>query len=251
MNIDLTGKVVLVTGATRGIGKAIAEALDKAGATVAAHGNTGIEEAGSWVANARNTRLFKADLTDNAAIEKLYENVKESFGQLDVLINNAGISIDSPLEKSSDEWTADWDRTLQVNLNAPALLCKLAINDFTERESGIIINVASRAAFRGDTVDYMAYAASKGGLVALTRSIARGMGKKGITAFTLAPGFTHTDMAEQFIDQYGEEYVASDIALRELTRPEDIAPFIVFLCSGMAAHATGGTFDFNAGSYVH
>jgi NAD(P)-dependent dehydrogenase (short-subunit alcohol dehydrogenase family) len=97
----------------------------------------------------------------------------------------------------------------------------------------------------------MAYAASKGGLVALTRSIARGFGKEGIVAFTLAPGFVRTDMAQDFIDQYGAGYVVNDLALNTLTEADDIAPFAVLLASGLADHATGCTIDLNAGSYVH
>jgi NAD(P)-dependent dehydrogenase (short-subunit alcohol dehydrogenase family) len=111
--------------------------------------------------------------------------------------------------------------------------------------------MASRAAFRGDTIDYLAYAASKGGMVSLTRSIARGFGKQNIKAFLIAPGFVRTEMAQEFIDFYGEEKTIADLALPKLTEPDDIAPLVVFLASGMADHATGGTFDINAGSYVH
>jgi NAD(P)-dependent dehydrogenase (short-subunit alcohol dehydrogenase family) len=140
---------------------------------------------------------------------------------------------------------------MAVNLRAPELLCRLAIRHFRTQGGGRILNVASRAAFRGDTPDFMAYAASKGGLVALTRSIARGFGKEGIVAFTLAPGFVRTDMAQDFIDQYGAGYVVNDLALNTLTEADDIAPFAVLLASGLADHATGCTIDLNAGSYVH
>src|SRR5471032_1421723 len=122
---------------------------------------------------------------------------------------------------------------------------------FSSRGGGRFVNVASRAAFRGDQPDYLAYATSKAGVVALTRSIARGFGKAGIKAFTLAPGFTRTEMAQAFIDQYGEDYATSDIALDRLTEPGDIAPTVAFLLSGLADHATGSTIDLNAASYVH
>ena len=251
MRIDLSGKNVLVTGGTRGIGSAISLALAEAGAHVAVHGNRSMEEAAALQKRYPNVSLFKADLNQPLEVEDLFNKVTADLGSLDVLINNAGIAIDSNWEKDLGEWTSEWDITMSVNLRSTAILCKLAMEHFKTRGGGIIINIASRAAFRGDTMSYLAYAASKGGMVALTRSIARGMGKQGITAFTVAPGFTRTAMAEQFIEQYGESYAASDIALKEMTRPEDIAPFIVFLSSGNAAHATGGTFDFNAGSYVH
>jgi NAD(P)-dependent dehydrogenase (short-subunit alcohol dehydrogenase family) len=144
-----------------------------------------------------------------------------------------------------------WDATLATNLRAPGILCKLAVAHFADRGGGRIINITSRAAFRGDQPHYLAYAASKAGLVALTRSIARGYGKAGILAFNVAPGFTRTEMAAEFIDRYGEDYATADIALRRLTEPEDIAPLVAFLASGLADHATGSTIDVNAASYVH
>jgi Dehydrogenases with different specificities (related to short-chain alcohol dehydrogenases) len=142
---------------------------------------------------------------------------------------------------------------MHVNLRAPELLSRHALQHFQSRSpsGGRIISVASRAAFRGDTPDYITYAASKAGLVALTRSIARGFGDDGVKAFTVAPGFTRTDMAQDFIDEYGEEHATKDLALNELTEPADVAPVIVFLASGQADHTTGTTIDVNAGSYVH
>lgn len=114
-----------------------------------------------------------------------------------------------------------------------------------------MVHISSRAAFRGDTTAYMAYAASKGGMVSLSRSIARGYGKQGIKSFVVAPGFIQTDMAQQFIDVYGEQFVLDDLALDTLTQPKDLAPTVIFLLSGWMDHATGCTIDVNAGSYVH
>ena len=181
----------------------------------------------------------------------LFTEVIDKFGGLDVLVNNAGIALGSPLYGDEEEWLVHWNKTLSVNLTAAAILCRKAIIHFKERGGGRIINISSRAAFRGDTPDYLAYAASKGGTVALTRSIARGYGKEGIKAFDIAPGFTRTDMAQLFIDQYGESFALNDIALTRLTEPGDIAPLVVFLASGLGDHATGTTIDINAGSYVH
>ena len=140
---------------------------------------------------------------------------------------------------------------MAVNLQAVGILCNLAVDHFKNKGGGIVINISSRAAFRGDTAEYLAYAASKGGVVALTRSIARAYGKQGVAAFNIAPGFVKTDMADEFIEIYGERVVKDDIALSELTQPQDLAPLITLLASGLANHATGGTFDINAGSYVH
>ena len=139
---------------------------------------------------------------------------------------------------------------MAVNLTAAAVLCRAAVAHFRERGEGRIVNIASRAAFRGDQPDYLAYAASKAGLVALTRSIARAFGRDGITAFVVAPGFTRTEMAQDFIDQYGPEIALRDNALGRFTEPEDVAPTVVFLASGLADHATGTTVDINAASYV-
>lgn len=251
MQVDLTHKVVLVTGASRGIGKAIAEVLGEAGASVAVHCNSKIELARELAENiGHNSKAFQADLGDAKATEELLNAVLSHYGHLDILINNAGIAISSDVKMNGEQWLRDWDKTMAVNLTAPALLCRLAIPHFIERKDGIIINISSRAAFRGDTADYLAYAASKGGLVALTKSIARAYGKQGITAFGVAPGFTRTEMAQDFIDAYGEDYAMKDIALTELTEPVDVARTVCFLASGLAKHATGATIDINAGSYV-
>lgn len=252
MEIDLSGTVVLVTGASRGIGQAIARQLAASGATTAVHYHRNRASAQALVEETdAPARAFQADLSKVAGCQRLFGEVLDAFGHLDVLVNNAGVAVSLPMEEPVEQWQEGWALTMNVNLRAPALLCRLAIEHFRERGGGRIINIASRAAFRGDTPDYMAYAASKGGLVALTRSIARGFGKEGIRAFVLAPGFTRTDMAQDFIDAYGEDYALRGIALERLTEPGDIAPLAVFLASGRADHATGATIDINAGSYVH
>ena len=252
MQINLRKKHILVTGASRGIGKAIARKLVECGARVALHYHQNANMA-------RNTArelgpkavLFQADLSEAINVSGFFYNVLKKFGHIDVIINNAGVAIRSDPSSEDMQWMNNWLKTMDINLNAVGLLCKKSIEHFEERNGGIIINIASRAAFRGDTKEYMAYAASKGGVVALTRSIARAYGKKNIKAFVVAPGFVRTDMTKDFVRKYGEDYVMNDIALSRLTEPEDIAPLIAFLASGLADHATGATFDFNAGSYLH
>ena len=252
MQIDLANKNILVTGSSRGIGKAIAEQLLKSGAKVAAHYNrTPLQLDGLTDEQLTNLSTFKADLSNATETAQLFEQVINSIGHLDVIVNNAGLALKSDLEEPVADFVSKWQTTMAVNLQAVGILCKQAILHFSERNSGIIINISSRAAFRGDTSDYLAYAASKGGVVALTRSIARAYGKQGIVAFNIAPGFVQTDMADEFIAEYGESIVKDDIALADLTQPEDLAPMVAFLASGLANHATGGTFDINAGSYVH
>ena len=252
MHIDLTGRTILVTGASQGIGRALASGLADAGATVAAHFNRSRASAEGLVETlGHDAGAFQADLADPASCERLFQSVVDTYGRVDVLVNNAGIALKMPTDAPLDEWKRDWDLTMAVNLRAVEQLCRLAIAHFQDHDGGRIINVASRAAFRGDIPEYMAYAASKGGVVALTRSIARAFGKAGICAFVLAPGWVRTQMAQEFIDEYGEDEAAKDLALDRLTEPADLAPLVVLLASGLADHATGGTFDVNAGSYVH
>lgn len=252
MKIDLSEQKILVTGASRGLGRAMAEQLAACGAQVAVHYVRNANTA-QRVAEAcgRGATPFQADLSKPVEARQLFENVVADFGRIDGLVNNAGISISAAVAGDDITFGDSWSRTMLVNLHAVGLLCKKAINHFSERGGGRIVNIASRAAFRGDTADYLAYAASKGGVVSLTRSIARAYGKQHIKAFVVAPGFVRTDMAEDFIQQYGEAYVTDDLALPSLTQAEDVAPTVAFLLSGLADHSTGTTIDVNAGSYVH
>jgi 3-oxoacyl-[acyl-carrier protein] reductase len=252
MHIDLSNTSVLVTGASRGIGAAVARAMGKAGARVALHYRDQRERAAALAAQiGPSAEIFQADLSRVDECAALWQAVVARFGRVNALVNNAGIALSTPLQAAVGEWVEPWDATMAVNLRAPGILSKLAIEHFLGKGGGRIINISSRAAFRGDQPDYLAYAASKGGLVALTRSIARGFGKAGILAFNVAPGFVRTDMAKDFLDQYGDDYATNDIALERLTEPDDLAPFVVFLASGLGDHSTGCTIDINAGSYVH
>ncbi len=253
MMVDLSGRAVLVTGGSRGIGRAISLALAEAGARVAVHYRANREKAEEVARKAGNGAApFQADLSHAAACDELFDAVVGAFGRIDSLVNNAGIALKSNLSAPTNEWAADWDQTMAVNLRAAGVLSKRAVAHFQAQnpKGGRLIHIASRAAFRGDTQEYLAYAASKGGLVSLSRSIARAFGKENICSFIIAPGFVRTEMAQDFIDMYGEEHVADDLALNRMTEPGDIAPMVVLLVSGLADHATGTSIDFNAGSYV-
>ena len=250
LTIDLAGKNVLVTGASRGIGAAIAQGLMEAGARVALHFNKNEGLAEALLENDHTgSKAFQANLADSVATERLFDEVMLAFGRIDVLVNNAGMATKSPLEDPN--WLLDWETTMAVNLRAAAQLSRRAVQHFQTQGGGCIIHISSRAAFRGDTPDYLAYGASKGGMVALHRGLARGFGKQNIKSFMIAPGFVRTDMAQDFMDLYGEDYALNDIALPSLTVPKDLSPLVVLLASGLSDHATGGTFDVNAGSYVH
>ena len=252
MPIDLADTKVLVTGASRGIGRAVAESVAEAGGTVGVHYRERAEEARSVAERiGRGARIFQADFSEAGAAGRLWQQVLEAFGRIDGLVNNAGMARGIPIDAEEERWHRVWDETMAVNLGAAAELSRRAVAHFTGEGGGRIVTVASRAAFRGDEPEYLAYAASKGGLVALTRSIARGFGEEGVRAFVLAPGYTDTEMIEPFVERYGREIAEEDAVLDRMTRPEDVAPTAAFLLSGAADHATGTTIDINAGSYIH
>ncbi len=251
MKIDLSDKTILVTGANSGIGNAIAQELLNAGAKVALHFNSNSDGASKLKEQfSDQCELFQADFNNVHETIKLFEDVLSWGDTLDVLINNAGTAVMNSVNLDDETWIKNWNTIMNINLLAAGVLSKKALEHFKTKNSGRIINIASRAAFRGDTPDYLAYAASKAGMVALVRSIARGFGKDGITAFSIAPGFTRTAMAQKSIDKYGEDFVIKDIALNELTEPKDIAPIVTLICSGKFDHGTGSNIDINAGSYV-
>ena len=251
MRIDLSNKTILVTGANSGIGNAIAQELLNAGAKVALHFNSNSDGASKLKEQfSDQCELFQADFNNVDETIKLFEDVLSWRNTLDILINNAGTAVMNSVNLDDETWIKNWNTIMNINLLAAGVLSKKALEHFKTKNSGRIINIASRAAFRGDTPDYLAYAASKAGMVALVRSIARGFGKDGITAFSIAPGFTRTAMAQKSIDKYGEDFVIKDIALNELTEPKDIAPIVTLICSGKFDHGTGSNIDINAGSYV-
>lgn len=238
----------LVTGASRGIGKSITEKLLEQGAKV--------------IGTARSSD-FEDDFITNEHFEGLHVNLEypeEIENKLkplfhrenapNVLINNAGIFLESGFESDDDSWLNSWDKTMQVNLRSSALLSKWALNRWKNCEGGILVNVASRAAYRGDTQEYAAYAASKGGMVAFTKSIARDFGKHNISAYSIAPGFIKTDMAMDSIEVYGEDYLTEGMAFDEITSPEEVGELVAFLASGKVRHMTGATFHINGGSYM-
>jgi NAD(P)-dependent dehydrogenase (short-subunit alcohol dehydrogenase family) len=252
MNISLKNQRILVTGASRGIGRAIAKQLSASGAEVIIHYNKNVAEAEKLRFELENPAFVEAcDLSDINQVMGFIPKLVEKYGDISGLVNNAGISKSAPDNLHTKDWVKIWQETLQVNTTALGILCKEFVDHALVNQNGRIVNISSRAAFRGDTTDYIAYAASKGAIVSLTRSIARHYGKQGIKAFLIAPGFTRTDMADEILAEYGEGFALNDIALNELTTPEDIAPMVTLLCSGLADHATGASIDINAGSYVH
>ena len=249
--IDLSGRVVLITGAAGGIGSATARTLVGAGASVVIH-DVHQERLASLAAELGDrAAAFTVDLRDRAAVQRLWQDALGIHGRIDVLVNNAGIYPPAPLDMDLEAWTGVWDLSLGVNLVAPAILCREAIGTFSAQDGGgTIINMASRAAFRGEDPEFWHYAAAKAGVVAMTRTIARQYGRDGITAFAIAPGYVDTDFNRPFAEKFGVEAAARDTGLGEVAQPQDVANVIAFLASGLARHATGTTIDINSASYV-
>ena len=249
--IDLSGRVALVTGAAGGIGSATARTLHAAGATVVVHDVS--EGPLTALAGALGDRAhaFVVDLRDRAATQRLWSDALAITGRIDVLVNTAGIYPPAELDRSLEEWTAVWDLSIGVNLIAPAILCREAIRTYADQEGGgIIVNLASRAAFRGEDPEFWHYAAAKAGVVAMTRTIARQYGRQGVTAFAVAPGYVDTPFNAPFAEKFGVAAAARDTGLGEVAQPQDVANVIAFLASGLARHATGTTIDINGASYV-
>lgn len=251
--MDLSGRRVLVTGGSRGIGAAIVERLAQDGARVVLHYGSRRDRAEAVAARAPEgaVSLVQADLARPGASAGLWAAAQAAFGGFDAVVLNAGTFRPAPPEAADSLWEAAWRETLQVNLVAAADLMRAALPHFTAQGGGIFVSIASRAAFRGDDPEFLAYAASKGGMVALTRSVARGYGAANVLAYTVAPGFVRTEMAEAAIELHGEERIVRDIPLGDMAPPEDVAEVVAFLVSGRARHLTGATLDINGASYVH
>ncbi|UCH72909.1 MAG: SDR family oxidoreductase [Rhodospirillales bacterium] len=250
--IDLAGKTILVTGGSRGIGAAIVRAVAGAGATVVAHYRKSAAAARALQEElgAHRCHLIQADLAEADSAARIWADATAAAGPIDALVNNAGIFEAAPLDMDLEAWRAAWKRTLQVNLISPAELCRHAIRDFQGRGGGRIVNISSRAAFRGEVPEQMPYGASKGGLVALTKTIARGYAKDGVLAFGIAPGFVATDMVSDNVDADKIAGVRAEIPLGEMADVDEIGALTAFLCSDRARHLTGTTVDVNGASYV-
>ena len=228
---------ILLTGSSRGIGAAIAAKLDQPDVALIGHGTrSGIP----------------ADFSDPAAPRALWDAALERLGgTIDVLINNAGVFDANPIDRDDDAWVAEWDRTMRINLTASAELCRLAVLHWQGRGvGGRIVNIASRAAYRGDSPAHWHYAASKAGMVAMTKSIARGYAGQEILAFAVCPGFTMTGMAEDYLSSRGGDKLLADIPLGRVAMPDEIADVARFLALEAPASMTGAVIDVNGASYV-
>ncbi len=230
---------ILVTGSTRGIGAAIVAALEGR-AVVIGHGRLD----GEGVIGADFADPGATDPFWNAALDRLN-------GRIDVLINNAGVFEAVPVDAPLADWQAGWAQTLQINLQAAADLSRRAILHWRERGAGgRLVNIASRAAYRGDSPAHWHYAASKAGMVAMTKSIARGFAAEGILAFAICPGFTMTGMADDYLASRGGEKLLADIPLGRVAEPAEVASTAAWLALDAPASMTGAVLDINGASFV-
>ena len=225
---------ILVTGASRGIGAAIAARL-------------GTEDTRVFAVSSKDFDLATPD-----GAGKLWDAALAALdNRVDVLVNNAGVFENNPLDGDEADWLASWERTMQINLTASAVLCRRAVLHWQERRAeGRIVNIASRAAYRGDSPQHWHYAASKAGMVGMTKTIARGYAKDGILAFAICPGFTMTGMAEDYLASRGGDKLLADIPLGRVAMPDEVAEMATFCALKAPPSMTGAVLDVNGASYV-
>ena len=242
LQIDLAGRVALVTGSTRGIGRSIATTLSGAGARVAVVGRerARAEEAAGQIGG--EARGFACDVSDTASVTALVEEVEKAFGSVDILVNNAGLTRDNLLMRIKD---ADWDAVLDANLRGAFVAIRAASRGMMKRRWGRIINIASIVGITGNK-GQANYAASKAGLIALSKSVAKELGSRNILCNAVAPGFIETDMTAAMTAE-ARAAMSAQIPLERLGKPEDIAGIVAFLASEHAAYITGQVFVVDGG----
>ena len=252
MSMDLQGKACLVTGASRGIGAAIARKLADSGAIVAVHYGSNKAAADSVIEGLPGSghMTIRADLSHPEDAGRVVDEASSEMGRLDVLVNNAGIfSPHPPLDVSSEAWLESWNEILAVNLISPAVLCQAAAQVMAGQGGGRIINIGSRGAFRGEP-ECSAYGASKAGLHSMSQSLAVALGPKNIQVFAVAPGFVETDMAKSLLDSAAGDAIRAQSSANRVARPEEVAEVVCFLASTGAEFMTGGIIDVNGASYL-
>jgi 3-oxoacyl-[acyl-carrier protein] reductase len=224
---------ILLTGASRDIGAAIAEALQRPDVQLLALSSA------------------DGDLSDPATPARLWEQALMRLeGRVDVLINNAGVFEANSLDAADEVWLASWARTMQINLTAAADLSRRFVLHARERGSGRLVNVASRAAHRGDSPAHWHYAAAKAGMLAMTKTIARGYAADGVLAFAICPGFTMTGMADDYLASRGGDKLLADIPLGRVAMPEEVAEMARWCALDAPPSMTGAVLDVNGASYV-
>lgn len=249
---SFSGKTVLLTGGSRGIGKAIAEAFAREGARVAFTFHRNSETARQTYRDlpGKGHLALKADITDPDAVKELVDTVMQAFGRIDVLVNNAGVFVEHPIDEAGyAKWQSVWRDTIHTNLIGPANLIHQVVPHMISHQGGSIINISSRGAFRGEP-RHTAYGASKAGLNSLSQSLAQELGPFGIYVYAIAPGFVETEMIHHLMNQEEGKIAKAQSPLNRVAQPEEIAETVLFLASGKATFATGVILDINGASYL-
>lgn len=241
---------VLVTGASRGAGAAIAKSCASYGAKVILHYNGAAAKAKAVADEIGSNALgiVQEDLSKPGAGTRLWEKTVAAHGPLNALVNNAGIDLVSDPYGPEEEWATAWQKIMAVNMQAPADLSRMALRDYRVQGGGRIINLCSRASHRGDSIDHPAYAASKGGLLAFSKTLARGAGSEGVLVYALAPGWINTEMAPTDPAVLGP--AIAEIPYGKFAEPSEIGAMAAFLLSDLCPSATAATFDINGASHV-
>ncbi len=234
---------IVITGSSRGIGKAIYEMLKDKQCHIVGHSNR---------VYADQPDNIIGDLAQENAPKPLWQSALDKCdGRIDVLINNAGIFDPNPIDIGDDIWSENWRKTMTINLDAAAQLCRFAVQHWQKSKfEGRIINIASRAAYRGDSPHHWHYAASKAAMVAMTKTIARAYANQSIYAFAICPGFTMTGMAEDYLNSRGGDKLLADIPLGKVAAPSEIAKIAAFCALDAPPSMTGSILDANGASYV-
>ena len=250
--MQLKNKVVLVTGASRGIGRAVALSFAEQGALVALNYHINLEAAEKTLRELPGGphALFCADISLPSQVEILVKNVVERFDRLDVLVNNAGVFTAHPVQDTGyPEWLDHWQQTLNTNLLGPANLIYWAVQHMMQQGSGRIVNISSRGAFRGEP-EAPAYGASKAGLNSLSQSLAQALAPHNIFITSVAPGWVETDMAEDYLSGPEGEEIRNQSPLGRVAQPEEVARIVLFLASEASIYMTGAIVDVNGASYL-
>lgn len=252
MKDNLKNKTALVTGASRGIGRAIAIDLANAGATVAVHyqANQTAAENTLSLLEGNSHFLIKGDLGNSENVKNVFDTVIETCGKIDILVNNAGIFTEHDISKLSyGQWQQEWRRTIDVNLMGPVNLTFLATKAMIKNEGGKIINISSRGAFRGEP-DAPYYGASKAGLNSFSQSMAKALAPHNIFVYVIAPGFVDTDMAAPCLVGEQGDQIRAQSPLNRIATPQEIASLVTYLSGENTEYLTGCIIDVNGASYL-
>ena len=252
MKFDLENKVTLITGASRGIGSAIAKLFAESGAKVVVHYQKNSTMAEKTLSELKGDchMLYQADIADPSAVEEMTGDIINKMGEIQILVNNAGIYEEIPIiDLSYEEWLDKWRRTIDINLIGAANTIFCAAKHMIKNRGGKIINITSRGAFRGEP-EASYYGASKAGLNSLSQSMAKALAPYGISVFAVAPGFVNTDMVTHIMESEQGKEICAQSPLNRIAEPGEIANTVAFLASDNTEFLTGSIVDVNGASYL-